>query len=228
MPTLAGRGQITVTDGHIKMAFVRDLLNNMPILKLAGLIPGFQKLNSCKAQFTRQETTPFKTLTLPVSINRGVAAVAPSTLMLDSQDIDVVTGSNPGVIDLPRQEINFRNIWAVFSPQLTDQCLGADAKPILADQYGRMTFPFDCQGSFRGGRRPKCRADDRFILDAGLRFATQKFFKGKTGGIGGVLGEVLGGSPRAPAPQQPGQQPTQPGSQLPIPGNIEDLLKVIR
>ena len=217
MPTLAGRGQVTVTDGHINMALARDLLNNMPVLKLVGLVPGFQKLNTCTTQYTRQETTPFKTLTLPVSINRGVAAVAPSTLVLDSQDIDVVTGPNPGFIDLPRQEIHLRNIRAVFSRELTDQCLGADAKQILADQYGRMTFPFTIDGSFRGGRFPKPRPDERFLLDAIQRAVAGKF-----------LQKVFGGGSTQTAPQQPGQQPTQPGSQLPIPGNIEDLLKIIR
>ncbi|MDV2502680.1 MAG: AsmA family protein [bacterium] len=217
MPTLAGRGQVTVTDGHINMALARDLLNNMPVLKLVGLVPGFQKLNTCTTQYTRQETTPFKTLTLPVSINRGVAAVAPSTLVLDSQDIDVVTGPNPGFIDLPRQEIHLRNIRAVFSRELTDQCLGADAKQILADQYGRMTFPFTIDGSFRGGRFPKPRPDERFLLNAIQRAVAGKF-----------LQKVFGGGSRQPAPQQPGQQPTQPSPQLPIPGNIEDLLKIIR
>ncbi|MDA2917678.1 hypothetical protein MYX64_12710, partial [Nitrospinae bacterium AH_259_B05_G02_I21] len=108
----------------INMALARDLLNNMPVLKLVGLVPGFQKLNTCTTRYTRQETTPFKALTLPVSINRGMAAVAPSTLVLDSQDIDVVTGPNPGFIDLSRQEIHLRNIRAVFSRELTDQCLG--------------------------------------------------------------------------------------------------------
>ena len=233
LPTLSGRGQATVTDGQINMAIVRDLLNNMPIFKLAGIIPGFQKLNTCKAQFTRQETTPFRTLTMPITINRGIAAVAPSTLMLDSQDIDVVTGANPGVIDLPRQEINFRDIWAVFSPELTDQCLGADAKPVLTDSAGRMTFPFACRGSFRGGHRPKCRPDERYLLNAGLRLASQKLFKGKGGGIGGLLGEVLGGGSPLPPPVQPGSQqptqPSQPGSQtLPLPGGLEDLLKIIQ
>jgi hypothetical protein len=217
MPTLAGRGQVTVTDGHINMALARDLLNNMPVLKLVGLVPGFQKLNTCTTQYTRQETTPFKTLTLPVSINRGVAAVAPSTLVLDSQDIDVVTGPNPGFIDLNRQEIHLRNIRAVFSRELTDQCLGADAKPILADQYGRMTFPFNIEGSFRGGRFPKPRPDERFLLNAIQRAVAGKF-----------LQKVFGGGSTQTAPQQPGQQPTQPTPQLPIPGNIEDLLKVIR
>lgn len=232
LPTLSGRGQATVTDGQINMAIVRDLLDNMPIFKLAGFIPGFQKLGTCKTQFTRQETTPFRILTMPVTINRGVAAVAPSTLMLDSDDIDIVTGANPGVIDLPRQEIDFRDIWAVFSPELTDQCLGADAKPVLTDSAGRMTFPFTCRGSFRGGRRPKCRPDERYLLDAGLRLASQKLFKGKGGGIGGILGEVLGGGSPQPPPGQPGQQPTQPsqpGSQIPpLPGGLEDLLKILQ
>ncbi len=232
LPTLSGRGQVTVTDGQINMAIVRDLLNNNSMLKLIGRIPGFQKLNTCKTQFTRQETTPFRTLTMPITFNRGIAAVAPSTLMLDSDDIDIVTGANPGVIDLPRQEINLRDIWAVFSPELTDQCLGADAKPLLTDSAGRMTFPFACRGSFRGGRRPKCRPDERYFTQVLVNYGIQKAFGSKGGGIGGVLGQVLGGGSPQPPPGQPGQQPTQPsqpGSQNPpLPGGLEDLLKIIQ
>jgi hypothetical protein len=169
---------------------------------------------------------------MPVTINRGIAAVAPSTLMLDSVDIDIVTGANPGVIDLPRQEINLRDIWAVFSPELTDQCLGADAKPLLTDSAGRMTFPFACRGSFRGGRRPKCRPDEGYFTQVLVNYGLQKAFGSKGGGIGGVLGQVLGGGSPQPPPGQPGQQPTQPsqpGSQIPpLPGGLEDLLKIIQ
>lgn len=214
LPTISGQGQLTVTDGHMNMALVRDLLNNMPVLKLVGLIPGFQKLNYCTRQFTSQDTTPFRYLILPVSLNRGVAAVAPSTLVLDSKDIDVVTGPRPGVIDLPRQEIHLRDIRAVFSPELTDMCLGSDAKPLLADAAGRMTFPFAMDGSFRDGRFPKPRPDERFLLET-----IQKAMAGQ------FLNRVLGGGSSQPAPQQPGQS----SPQTPLPGgSLEDLLKIIK
>jgi hypothetical protein len=213
LPSLSGRGQLTVTNGQMNMALVRDLLNNMPVLKLVGFIPGFQKLNYCTRQFTAQETTPFQYLILPVTINQGIASVAPSTLVLDSQDIDVVTGPRPGVIDLPRQEIHLRYIQAVFSPQLTDMCLGADAKPYLTDASGRMAFPFAIDGSFRDGRFPKPRPDERFILQT-----IQKAV------AGGFLDKILGGTGQ-PAPQQPGQ----PSPQTPLPGgSLEDLIKIIK
>jgi hypothetical protein len=201
------------------MALVRDLLRNMPVLKLVGLIPGFQKLNYCTNQFTQQEVTPFRSLVLPVAINRGIAAVAPTTLVLDSQDIDVVTGSSPGVIDLPRQEIHLRNIRAVFSPELTDMCLGSDAKPYLTDASGRMNFPFAIDGSFRGGRFPKPRPDERFIMQTIQRAVA-----------GGFLDKVFGGSgqstPQQPSPQ-PSPQPRQPIPQLP-PGAGEIFKEIFK
>lgn len=216
LASLSGRGQATVTDGQINMALARDLLRNMPVLKLVGLIPGFQKLNYCTNQFTRQEVTPFRSMVLPVSINQGIAAVAPGTLVLDSQDIDVVTGSNPGVIDLPRQEIHLRNINAVFSPQLTDMCLGADAKPYLTDASGRMAFPFAIDGSFRDGRFPKPRPDETFILQTIQRAVA-----------GGFLDKVFGGS-RQSSPAQPAPQPGQQYPQSPVPRGLEDLIKIIK
>lgn len=194
--SLEGKGEFAVTNGEIKMALLRDLLNQLPLQQLSLISRDFRRLYSCLEDYSKMEKTSFQYLALPLKIKSGVVHV-PRYQILSSDLLDVVTDKSGGTINLNTMDVDFKNVMAVLTKQATDHCFGPKAQKYIVNEQGRAVIPFQWRGRIKEGSFPKPIPDTGAILAMAAR-----------GGIIDTLDRLI--DKKKTTPETTKEKPTEP------------------
>jgi len=214
--SLDGKGEFAVTNGEIKMALLRDLLNQLPLQQLSLISPDFRRLYSCLEDYSKLEKTRFQYLALPLNIKNGVVYV-PRYQILSSDLLDVVTDKSGGKINLNTMDVDFKNVMAVLTKPATDHCFGPKAQKYIVNEQGRAVIPFQWRGHIKEGSFPKPIPDTGAILARAAR-----------GGIIDTLDRLIDKKKTTPeTTKEKPQEPLKPKEQLEELGKelLRELLK---